>query len=178
MVMLTQPALSPSMSARIAKATTLSPSSFRKRYISFYDTPSPSLSLTLPIRKRYQEDEGFGLEDEGPGLVEKEEEAAPKAVEELLGLGYGALRRHELVVEEGEIPSTFEVGQSSRVYTDIVTYVPPAAAVQTPPSPEWSSGSLENHDSRRQITKERCNRLELTDRVARLERRQESREEQ
>ncbi|GKE31299.1 hypothetical protein Tco_1450621 [Tanacetum coccineum] len=46
----TQPTLSPSMSARIAEAAALSPSSFRKRYISSYETSSSS--LTLPVRKR------------------------------------------------------------------------------------------------------------------------------
>ncbi|GKE90473.1 hypothetical protein Tco_1567948, partial [Tanacetum coccineum] len=119
--------------------------------------------------------EGHGSEDEGPG-TEEEEEDAPEGqqqavpvedttTDEPLGLGYGALRRCELVVEEGEVPSTFEVGQSSRsvaenegaerisafrhptlvtwvdpedgkVYTDIPTYVPPVAPVQTPSSPE------------------------------------------
>ncbi|GKF22193.1 hypothetical protein Tco_0074515 [Tanacetum coccineum] len=176
------------------------------------------------------------------------------------------------------MPSTFKVGQSSRsvpehegaerifafrhptlvtwvdledgrVYTDILTYVPPVAPIQTPLSPEWSSGSLsvspsspavptlvaslvttpastiavdedeflegydrdlrelytrsravrdeilshcyrfrslereqeramrENHDLRMQIAKERRERLDLTDREARMERRQESRGE-
>nr|GEX30272.1 hypothetical protein [Tanacetum cinerariifolium] len=88
------------MSARIAEAAALSPSSFRKRYISSYETPLLSSSLTLPIRKRYRgisklvedtedeslesdtegessEDGGPGLEDEGPGL-EEEEEASPE----------------------------------------------------------------------------------------------------
>ncbi|GKD18988.1 hypothetical protein Tco_1208146 [Tanacetum coccineum] len=41
------------MSARIAKAAALSPSSFRKRYRSSYKTSSSS-SLTLPVRKRYR----------------------------------------------------------------------------------------------------------------------------
>ncbi|GKB39075.1 hypothetical protein Tco_0884017 [Tanacetum coccineum] len=92
------------------------------------------------------------------------------AASEPLGLGYGVLRRRELAVEEHQVPSTFEAGQISRsmleqlgaervyafrqptlttwvdpeddrVYTDILTY-PPVAPVQTPPSPEWSSGSL------------------------------------
>nr|GEY42404.1 hypothetical protein [Tanacetum cinerariifolium] len=121
-----------------------------------------------------------------------------------------------------------------KVYTDILIYVPPAAPVQPPPSPEWSSGSLpvspsspavptlvaslvttsaatievdkddfleryrfrslereqeratmtfgaiwrlENHDLRMQIAEERRERLELIDRVARIERKQESRGE-
>ncbi|GKF80397.1 hypothetical protein Tco_0238999, partial [Tanacetum coccineum] len=77
----------------------------------------------------------------------------------------------ELAAEEDQIHSTFEVGQGSgsvpeperpervsarrqptlttwidpedgRTYIDIPTYPPPAPPVQTPPSPEWSSGSL------------------------------------
>ncbi|GJW81138.1 hypothetical protein Tco_0145113 [Tanacetum coccineum] len=90
---------------------------------------------------------------------------------EPLGLGYGALRHRELAVGEDQVPSTFEVGQSSRfvperqgaervsafrqptldtwvnpedgrVYTDIPAYVPLAAPVQTPPSPEWSLATI------------------------------------
>nr|GEY52671.1 hypothetical protein [Tanacetum cinerariifolium] len=48
MAMGTQLTLSPGMSARITKATALSPSSIRKRYRSSYETPSPSSSLTFP----------------------------------------------------------------------------------------------------------------------------------
>ncbi|GKC62753.1 hypothetical protein Tco_1095351 [Tanacetum coccineum] len=88
-----------------------------------------------------------------------------------LGLGYGALRRRELALEEGDIYSTFEVGQGSgsapeserpkrvlafrqptlttwtdhedgMIYIDIPDYPPPAPPVQTPPLPEWTSGSL------------------------------------
>ncbi|GJW31726.1 hypothetical protein Tco_0051758 [Tanacetum coccineum] len=154
MAMRTQPTLSPGMSFRIAEATALSPSSFRKRYRSSYETPSPSSSLTLPIRKRYR---GTSELDGGPG---SEEEAVPEgqqqafptedtAVDKPLGLGYGALRHHELVVGEGEMPSTFEPTlvtwvdpEDGKVYTDILTYVPLVAPVQTPPSLEWSSGYL------------------------------------
>ncbi|GKD74080.1 hypothetical protein Tco_1332362, partial [Tanacetum coccineum] len=97
------------------------------------------------------DDVDHGLEDEGLGL-EEENEDVPE-------------------VGEDQAPSTFEVGQSSRsvpeqqgaervsafrqptldtwvdledgrVYTNIPAYVPLAAPVQTPPSPEWSSGSL------------------------------------
>ncbi|GJX98331.1 hypothetical protein Tco_0355350 [Tanacetum coccineum] len=165
---------------RVSFHPALSPSSFCKRYRSSYETSSSS-SLTLPTRKRYRgtselildtetkdessdsDVEGEGSEDEGPslddesygledeGLDSEEGEAAPEG--------------------EGSMPSTFEVGQSSRsvpkqegverkstfrqptlftwvdpedgrVYTDILTYVPPVAPVQTPPYPEWSSGSL------------------------------------
>nr|GEZ33668.1 retrovirus-related Pol polyprotein LINE-1 [Tanacetum cinerariifolium] len=126
------------------KAIALSPSSFYKRYRSSYETPSPSSSLTLPIRKRYRgtselvkdtkdesldldtkregskdegpssEDGGHGSEDEGIG---SEEEAASEgqqqavlvvdtAADEPLGLGYGASRRRELALGKGSVHST------------------------------------------------------------------------
>ncbi|GJR77504.1 hypothetical protein Tco_0089869 [Tanacetum coccineum] len=189
-------------------------------------------------RKNYGlDDKGQGLEDEGPGM--EEEEATPKgqqqavlvfdtAASEPLGLGYGAARSRTLESIEEITPSTYE----------------------TPPSPEWSLGSLpvspsspvvpspiaslvatptatisidedqflevgaqlelhgsqerletrssrrgqtdaqraalwhaiydiqrENHDLRMQLSEKRRERLELADRVAWIERRQESREE-
>ncbi|GJZ19870.1 hypothetical protein Tco_0556460 [Tanacetum coccineum] len=131
MAVRTQPNLSTGMSARIAEATDFSPSSFCKRCRSFYETPSPSSSLTLPIRKRYRgtsklvehtEDESSdsntereGSEDEGLVLEEEKEEAAPEgqqqavsvvdtATDEPLGLGYGALRRRELALGKGLVP--------------------------------------------------------------------------
>ncbi|GKG05309.1 hypothetical protein Tco_0325395, partial [Tanacetum coccineum] len=84
---------------------------------------------------------------------------------------YQALRRRELALEEDHVYSTFEVGQGSgsaleserakrvsasrqptlttwtdpedgMVYFDVPGYPPPAPPVQTPPSPEWTSGSL------------------------------------
>ncbi|GJU99912.1 hypothetical protein Tco_1329183 [Tanacetum coccineum] len=173
MVMRTQPTLSSGMPAGIAKATALSPSSFRKRYRSLYETPSPSLSLTPSSTEEIRmtreshglddeghglDDEGQGLEDEGPGM--EEEEAAPEgqqqavsvvdtAASKTLGLGYGAARRRALKSTEDIAPSTYEPTlvtwvdpEDGRVYTDILTYAPPAAPVQTSPSPERSSGSL------------------------------------
>ncbi|GJT45079.1 hypothetical protein Tco_0953794 [Tanacetum coccineum] len=170
------------MSARIAEAAALSPSSFRKRYIFSYGTSSSSSPLALPIRKSYRvtlklvediedessnsdnkredhssEDEGLGLKYEGPGTKE-EEEAAPEgqeqavpvvdtATNEPLGLGYGALRRQHKGAERISVfrqPTlvTWVDPEDGRVYTDILTYVPPVAPVQTPPSLEWSSSSL------------------------------------
>ncbi|GJS72194.1 hypothetical protein Tco_0705035 [Tanacetum coccineum] len=95
------------------------------------------------------DDEGHGLEDEGPTTEEEEEEAAPEgqqqavqvmdtAVDEPLGLGYRAARRRALE-STGEIAPNPE---DDRVYTNILTYAPLVAPVQTSPSLEWSSGSL------------------------------------
>ncbi|GKB27968.1 hypothetical protein Tco_0867369 [Tanacetum coccineum] len=115
----------------------------------------------------------------GLGLEEEEEEVVPGGQQQAssvvgttrsvpLGLWYGALRRHELALEEGDVYSTFEVGQGSgpaqeseilervsafrqptlttwtdpkngMIYIDIPDYPP---HVQTPPSPEWTSGLL------------------------------------
>ncbi|GJY95028.1 hypothetical protein Tco_0511389 [Tanacetum coccineum] len=129
------------------------------------------------------EDENPAAEDESDGLgLKEEEEAVPGGQQQAapvvgmtmsapLGLGYRALRRHELTLEEGDIYSTFEVGQGSRsapeserpervpvfrhptlttwtdpkdgmIYIDIPDYPPPTPPIQTPPSPEWTSGSL------------------------------------
>ncbi|GKG33306.1 hypothetical protein Tco_0433465, partial [Tanacetum coccineum] len=114
--------------------------------------------------------------------LREEEEAVPEgqqwavlvvgtAVSAPLGLGYGALRRQELELEEDHVYNTFKVGQDSgsapeperpervsasrqptlttwtdpedgMVYIDVPAYPPPAPPVQTPPSPERSSGSL------------------------------------
>ncbi|GKE38810.1 hypothetical protein Tco_1462215, partial [Tanacetum coccineum] len=125
--------------------------------------------------------EGHSVESDKLSL-EEEKEAVPRgqqqaalvvgtAVSAPLGLRYGALRRRELALEEGDVYSTFEVGQGSgsapeserpkrvlafrhptlttwtdpeddMIYIDIPDYPPPAPPVQTPHSPEWTSGSL------------------------------------
>ncbi|GKC18463.1 hypothetical protein Tco_1020613 [Tanacetum coccineum] len=161
MVMRTQPTLSPGMSARIAEAATLSPSLFRKRYISSYEMPSPSSSLTLSIWKRYW---GTSKLDEGPGSKEEEEEAASEGQQQAvpvvditaddpLGPGYRALRHHESMsaqqrVEDTPTPrlwvcATWVDPVDGLVYADIPIDVPPVCVhVQTPPSSEWSFGSL------------------------------------
>ncbi|GJZ93780.1 hypothetical protein Tco_0665983 [Tanacetum coccineum] len=106
-----------------------------------------------------------------PGGQQWATPVAETAVDEPLGLGYEALRLREIALGEGRMPSVFEVGQSSGfvleyerpkrvsalrqptlttwmdpedgiVYIDVPVYPPPAPPVQTPPSPEWSSGSL------------------------------------
>ncbi|GJZ15042.1 hypothetical protein Tco_0550719, partial [Tanacetum coccineum] len=60
-----------------------------------------------------------------------------------LGLGYGALRLRELALEEDYVYSTFETDlDDDMVYIDVPAYPSPAPPVQTPPSPEWTSGSL------------------------------------
>ncbi|GJT03676.1 hypothetical protein Tco_0838138 [Tanacetum coccineum] len=134
--------------ARIVEAAALSPSSFHKMYRSSYETSSSS-SPTLPVRKRYREDEGPGMEEEEatPEGQQQAVSVVDTTVSEPLGLGYGAARRRALESIKEIAPSTYEVGRAldpedDKVYTDIPAYAPPAAPVKTPLSPEWSLGSL------------------------------------
>ncbi|GKE14792.1 hypothetical protein Tco_1422369 [Tanacetum coccineum] len=126
------------------------------------------------------DDEGHSVESDELGLEEEEDVPGGQqqaalivgiAVSAPLGLRYGALRCHELALEEGDVYSTFEVGQGSgsapeserlervsafrqptlttwtdpedgMIYIDILDYSPPAPPVQTPPSPNWTSSLL------------------------------------
>ncbi|GKB77931.1 hypothetical protein Tco_0944826, partial [Tanacetum coccineum] len=58
---------------------------------------------------------GFGLEEEEavPGGQQQAASVMGTAVSTPLGLGYGALRRRELALEEDHVYSTFEVRQGS-----------------------------------------------------------------
>ncbi|GJV50198.1 hypothetical protein Tco_1440410 [Tanacetum coccineum] len=130
---------------------TLSPSSFYKRYISSYETPSPSSSPTpsptLLLQKSSKSEEAAS-EDQQQQAVPVED----TTVDEPLGLGYGATRRRALELAETTdetttprlpVHTTWEDPMDGIVYTNI-KYVMPLlrAPVQTRASPEWSSGSL------------------------------------
>nr|GEY03763.1 hypothetical protein [Tanacetum cinerariifolium] len=158
-------------------------------------------SLDSDSESEDAEEEGTTTEDEGPALwneglavgdeglnmrvkslslgvdevvLEGQQRATPfmkTSVGAPLGLGYRALRRHEIASREGQMPSVFEVGQGSgfvpepertkrvstlrqptlttwidledgKAYIDVPAYPPPAPPIQTPPSLEWSSGLL------------------------------------
>nr|GEW90199.1 hypothetical protein [Tanacetum cinerariifolium] len=98
-----------------------------------------SESYGLDDESRGIDDEGRGIESDGLGLGE--EEVVPKGqqravlvvwkvMSEPLGLGYGALRRRELSLEEDHVYSTFEVGHGS------------GSAPEPERSERWMSGSL------------------------------------
>ncbi|GKB75074.1 hypothetical protein Tco_0936486 [Tanacetum coccineum] len=84
-------------------------------------------SLDSDSESEDAEDKGPTAEDEDPALGEEGDTAVPKgqqratpvvetAVGEPLGLGYGALRRQEIALGEGRMPSVFEVGESLNQY--------------------------------------------------------------
>ncbi|GJT30246.1 hypothetical protein Tco_0910521 [Tanacetum coccineum] len=101
----------------------------------------------LDDESRGLDDKGHSVESDGFRLGE-EEEAVPESQQQVvlvvgtamsvpLGLGYGALRRQDLPLEKDYIDP-----EDGIVYIDVPAYPPPALPAQTPPSPEWSSGSL------------------------------------
>ncbi|GJR76178.1 hypothetical protein Tco_0088543 [Tanacetum coccineum] len=220
-------------------------------------TPSPSSSPTLPVRKRYRgtsklildtnsEEDELGDEDteedkssnadgeREPCMEEEEEEVTPEGQQQAILIVDTAAKQERVEkISAFRQPTlvTWVDPEDGKVYTDILTYTPTAAPVQTPPSLEWSLGSLlvspsflvvlspiaspvaiptasisvdedqflevgaqdlrelytrlgvvrdeiflhrENHDLKRQLAEERSEQLELIDRVARMERRQES----
>nr|GEU91031.1 hypothetical protein [Tanacetum cinerariifolium] len=135
MAVRTQPALSLGLSAKVIEVMALSPPSFCKRYGSSYETPSSSSSSspTLPSQKRYQgtselivdteteteesKEEGTDSETEETASEDQQQQVVPvenTAEDEPSGLGYRAARRRSLELAEGSVPSTYEIGQSSR----------------------------------------------------------------
>ncbi|GKB99320.1 hypothetical protein Tco_0985457 [Tanacetum coccineum] len=159
------------------------------------DPAAEDKGLIAGVEGPGMDDEGYGLDDESHGIdnedhsvesdrlgLEEEEEAVTRGQQQAapvvgttvsapLGLGYEVLRRRKLALKEGDVYSTFEVGQGSgpaleseipervsafrqptlttwinpedgMIYIDIPDYPPPTPHVQTPPSPEWTSGSL------------------------------------
>ncbi|GJS21256.1 hypothetical protein Tco_0449888 [Tanacetum coccineum] len=165
-----QPAMSPGCSARIAEVAAKSYVAFHKRFRSPYKS-SPSPSPTLLFQKRYrgtselilstdsEADELGDEEDEEDSLdsdsrSKDAEDEGPAAGDEDPGMGDESFSLgDDEAVTEGQQRATPVVetimgeplgldSEDGIVYIDIPTYPPPAPPVQTPPSPEWTSGSL------------------------------------
>ncbi|GJZ68337.1 hypothetical protein Tco_0631577, partial [Tanacetum coccineum] len=115
MVVRTQPAMSPGLSARVTEAMALSPSLFRKRHIPSYETPSSSslaLSQTLLVQKRYRGTSKL-VDDTKIEVEELEQQQAAlvevTTMDRPLGLGYGAARRRALKLAEEIAPTSLTV---------------------------------------------------------------------
>ncbi|GJZ28418.1 hypothetical protein Tco_0573065, partial [Tanacetum coccineum] len=124
------------------------------------DSAAEDEGLTAGVEGLGMDAEGYGLDDESRGIddeghsvesdglsLEEEEEAVPEGQQQAapvvgtamsapLGLGYGALRRCELALEEGDVYNTFDVGQGSGSAPES------RRPERTPPSPEWTSSLL------------------------------------
>nr|GEX86787.1 hypothetical protein [Tanacetum cinerariifolium] len=128
--------------------------------------------------------EGLGLEEEA--IPEGQQQAVPAAdtaAGEPLRLGYRALRRRELAVEEDQRLDTLPPTLFVDIDRDVgEMYTRPEAAGQTDAQRAalWHAIydiQRKNHDLRMHLAEERHERLELKDHVARIDRRRESREE-
>nr|GEX84467.1 hypothetical protein [Tanacetum cinerariifolium] len=132
----TQSTLSPNISAKVTEAMDLSPSSFYKRYISSYETPSlppsPVSSPPLPIQKRYQGTSKPILDTETKDN-ESEAEGAGLGSEDSKDEGPGS---------DGEEAASEEQQQQQQSFNIEINAPPVHAPVQPSASPEWSSGSL------------------------------------
>nr|GFB53599.1 hypothetical protein [Tanacetum cinerariifolium] len=88
------------------------------------DPAAKDEGLTAEVEGPGMDDEGYGLDDEihgtddeGRGIDDEghsEAQVVGTTVSAPLGLGHEALRRWELELEEGDVYSTFKVGQGSR----------------------------------------------------------------
>nr|GEX57079.1 hypothetical protein [Tanacetum cinerariifolium] len=155
MIVRVPPAMSPSFSVSIAEVAAMPDLAFCKRFRSSYDSsPSP----TFPIWKRYRGDEGPITGDEDLCLGVKSlglggDEAVPESqqqVSPVLETTVGQSSRFVLEPERPERVSTVRQptlttwidSKDGIAYIDVPAYPPPAPPVQTPLSPEWSSGLL------------------------------------
>ncbi|GJZ03258.1 hypothetical protein Tco_0536533 [Tanacetum coccineum] len=107
--------LSPSYSAKLTEAITLSPSSFHNRYRG-------TSELIADTNTKSEESEGESTDSESEEAAsEDQQQAIPVediAEDEPLGLGYMAARHRALEQARDPVSSTFEVGQSSRSVPD------------------------------------------------------------
>ncbi|GKC11297.1 hypothetical protein Tco_1008079 [Tanacetum coccineum] len=138
------------------------------------------------------DDEGHGLEDEGPGLKEEEVEAAHKGQQQAVlvvtwvdpkdGRVYTNILTYPPAAPRYQFRS-LEQEQERATMTFSAIWRPILALEAWTGQTDAQKAALwhaiyniqrENNDLRRQITEERRERLELTNRIARMERTQES----
>ncbi|GKD47485.1 hypothetical protein Tco_1272130 [Tanacetum coccineum] len=114
--------------------------------------------LTTGVEGPGMDNKGYGLDDESRGIddeghsvesvglgLEEEEEAVPEGQRATLVVSGSAPESERLKrVSAFRQPTltTWTDPEDGIIYIDIPDYPPPAPHVQTPPSPEWTSGSL------------------------------------
>ncbi|GJY21628.1 hypothetical protein Tco_0394194 [Tanacetum coccineum] len=128
------------------------------------DSDNLSESHGMDDESRGLDDECHSIESDGLDLEEEEEEDVPGgqqhaalvvgiAMSAPLGLGMFEVEKGSGSAPNSERPkrvsasrkptlTTWTDPEDGMVYIDVPTYPPPAPPVQTPPSPEWTSGSL------------------------------------
>ncbi|GJS14113.1 hypothetical protein Tco_0408585 [Tanacetum coccineum] len=96
------------------------------------DPTAEDEGLTVLVEGSGMDDDSYGLDDEGHGRDDESrgiDDEGHSVESDRLGL-------------EEEKEAVLEDPEDSMIYIDIPDYPPPAPPVQTPPSPEWTSGLL------------------------------------
>ncbi|GJR79742.1 hypothetical protein Tco_0150527 [Tanacetum coccineum] len=128
------------------------------------DTAAGDKSLVVGDEGPGMDDESYGLDDESRGLddevhsiesdgfsLKEEEEAVPGEEDHVystfeVGQGFGSApeseRPERVSASRQPTLTTWTDPEYGKVYIDVPAYPTPAPPVQTPPSPEWMSGSL------------------------------------
>ncbi|GJQ90586.1 hypothetical protein Tco_0001725 [Tanacetum coccineum] len=95
------------------------------------------------------DDEGYSVESDGLGLEEEEDDASGGQQQAALIVGTvgsesapESERLKRVSAFRQPTLTTWTDQEDGMIYIDIPDYPPPAPPVQTPPSPEWTSGSL------------------------------------
>ncbi|GKC50806.1 hypothetical protein Tco_1073551 [Tanacetum coccineum] len=103
----------------------------------------------LDDESRGLDDEGHSIESDGLGLEEEEDavpggqqQAAPVVGTADSGSAPEFERPEKVSASRQPTLTTWTDPEDGMVYIDVPAYPPPAPPVQTPPSPEWTSGSL------------------------------------
>ncbi|GKA74195.1 hypothetical protein Tco_0780497 [Tanacetum coccineum] len=126
MTMRAQPAISPGHSARVAEAMALSDSAS----VGGDELGDEDIEEDGEDESSDADDKRDRSKDEGPGLEERKESVPEQQGAERVS----AFRQPTL--------DTWIDPEDGKVYTDIPAYALPVTPIQTPPSPEWLSGSL------------------------------------
>ncbi|GJZ85419.1 hypothetical protein Tco_0650758 [Tanacetum coccineum] len=94
--------------------------------------------VLLWVESPGMDDEGYGLDDEGHGRDDRSH------IIDGQGSGLALVSERPKRVSAFRQPTltTWTDPEDDMIYIDIPDYPPPTSPVQTPPSPEWTSGSL------------------------------------
>nr|GEX69076.1 hypothetical protein [Tanacetum cinerariifolium] len=127
----------------MAEVAAMSDSAFPKRFRSSYDSLP---SLTLSVRKRDSYERPFRTWVWGVETSRVSVRGGSCIQYVWLGHGSGFApepeRSNRVSTFRQPILTTWTDPKDGMIYIDVLIYPPPAPPVQTPPSPEWTSGSL------------------------------------
>ncbi|GJY98239.1 hypothetical protein Tco_0515149 [Tanacetum coccineum] len=108
------------------------------------DPAAEDEGLTAGVEGPGMDDEGYGLDDESRGIDDEGHsvESGGLGLEEEEEVYLGSERPERVSAFRRPTLTTWTDPEDCMIYIDIPDYPPLAPPIQTPPSPEWTSGSL------------------------------------